>query len=131
MIKIIQNQGKKTKVAATPSCSYNKEKQEKNIIEEDEKNKMNNNKSNTDKNSGEIGERLTKYIFGFDKIVIIPYIDAEIFKDYILKDDNEINSLKKIISKEDTSYAKFTCTTISGIVHKIDDCRVYPYNFVN
>ena len=107
--------GKKAKDAITPPSSYNKESNE---IEEDNSTSS----LNEETQHGEIGERLIHYIFNVYKIVFISYAAAKTFETLTLKDEKEIQLLKNIILKEDTSYAIFTFTEIIGIVHKMHNC---------
>lgn len=116
--------GKKAKDAITPPSSYNKDEKEN---EEDcstfqQENKEVKKSLNEEKQHGEIGQRLIHYVFNMDKIVFISYAAGKIFETFTLKDEKEIKILKKIIYKEDTSYATFTFTKIVGVVHKIYNC---------
>ena len=122
--------GEKSKDAITPPSSYDKDKGEKEEKDENnsnneqkKKNSENEESANEDKKYGEIGQRLIKYIFNVDKIVIISYKAAKIFEDFTLKDEKEIEQLKTILSNESNSYAKFTLTNIEGICHRVHDCR--------
>ena len=87
----------------------------------DKKNKTENEK----KQSGEIGKRLIRYVFNVDTIISISYKAGLIFQGLTLKDEKEIESLKTILSNEDTSKATFSVTEIYGITHPIHDCRDY------
>ena len=116
--------GKKAKDAITPPSSYNKDEKEN---EEDcstfqQENKEVKKSLKEEKQHGEIGQRLIHYVFNMDKIVFISYAAGKIFETFTLKDEKEIKILKKIIYKEDTSYATFTFTKIVGVVHKIYNC---------
>ena len=106
--------GKKAKDAITPPSSYNKDSKDNEEEEEVEK--------DSQKEHGEIGQRLINYIFNVEKIVNISYSAGKEFENYTFKNEKEIKLLKKILLKEDTSYATFTFTEINGIVHKIYDC---------
>ena len=97
--------GKKAKDAITPPSSYNSTSS-----------------LNEETQHGGIGERLIHYIFNVYKIVFISYAAAKTFETLELKDEKEIQLLKNIILKEDTSYATFTFTEIIGIVHKMHNC---------
>ena len=116
--------GKKAKDAITPPSSYNKDEKEN---EEDcstfqQENKEVKKSLNEEKQHGEIGQRLIHYVFNMDKIAYISFAAGKIFETFTLKDEKEIKILKKIIYKEDTSYARFTFTKIVGVVHKIYNC---------
>ena len=123
--------GKKAKDAITPLCSYDKNtkvnNKDKSTFQNNNIEKEVNEKKpvNEEKQYGEIGQRLIRYIFNVDKIVSISYVAGVAFKELTLKDENEIKELPAIISKEDISCAKFTSTKKDGIEHKIHDCRDY------
>ena len=123
--------GEKAKDAITPPSSYdkdNKEKEEDTSNNEDKKKNKEKEKNNSvkeEKQYGEVDQRLIRYIFNVDTIVMISYEAAEIFKNSTLKDEKEIEQLKKILSKESNSYAKFTLTDFKGIYHRIHDCRTF------
>ena len=115
--------GRKAKDAITPPSSYNKDSKDN---EEDsssfEKENEEEEKKESLKEHGEIGQRLINYIFHVEKIVNISYSAGKAFENYTLNNEKEIKLLKKILLKEDSSYATFTFTEINGIVHKIYDC---------
>ena len=123
--------GKKAKEAITPPSSYDKcekvNKEDKSSSKQNNKEKdENENKTvNEKKQYGEIGQRLIRYIFNVDTIISISYAAGKKFEDLTLKDDEEIKSLKTILSNEHTSYATFSLTEMRGITHKIHDCREY------
>ena len=118
--------GKKAKDAITPPSSYNKDNE--NEEKDNNKEKEENLSLNEENNYGEIGQRLIRYIFNVNKIIDISYKAGTIFENYTLKEEKEIEKLKTILMKEDSSHAKFSFTGISGISHKLHDCRHYFSN---
>ena len=123
--------GKKSKEALTPPNSFNKDSKvndddKSNIQQNDsEKNAKEKKSTNEEKKYGEIGKRLIKYIFDVETIISISYAAGQKFKDLTLKDEDEIKSLLKILSYEDSSFATFSTSSINGISHVIHDCREY------
>ena len=123
--------GKKAKEEITPPNSYDKNvkenKEDKSNFQTNtiEKDKKKNKALNEEKQYGEIGKRLIRYAFSVDTIISISFKAGLIFQGLTLKDENEIESLKTILSNEHNSKATFSVTEIYGISHQIHDCRDY------
>ena len=123
--------GKKAKEEITPPNSYDKNvkenKEDKSNFQTNtiEKDKKKNKALNEEKQYGEIGKRLIRYAFSVDTIISISFKGGLIFQGLTLKDENEIESLKTILSNEHNSKATFSVTEIYGISHQIHDCRDY------
>ena len=125
--------GKKAKEALTPPNSYDKNvKADKDVksnfqqngSEKDAKEKKPVNEENQ---YGEIGKRLIKYIFNVDPIISISFAAVEKFMGLTLKDEDQIKSLKNILSNEHNTFATFSASEEYAISQTIHDCRNYYY----